>query len=102
MAGRLLLFLAALTFISSKTHFFDQVKTNSTSQLINGLFKVLQKLLKYFSEININFSISCNVCLVFKRFRIRRKTVTWLVTVIIPQTTCCFYVIVAAFKQIVH
>ena len=35
--------------IWAKTQFFDQVKINSISQLINGIFKVLQKLLKYFS-----------------------------------------------------
>ena len=35
--------------ISAKTKFLDQVKINSISQLFNGIFKVLQKLLKYFS-----------------------------------------------------
>ena len=34
------------TAISAKTQFFDQIKINSTSQLINGIFKALQKLLK--------------------------------------------------------
>ena len=37
--------------ISVKTQFFDQFKINSTSQLINGIFKALQKLLKCFSGI---------------------------------------------------
>ena len=37
--------------ISTKTQFFDQVKINSTSQLISGIFKLLQKLLKCFSGI---------------------------------------------------
>ena len=32
---------AALTVISAKTQFLDQVKTISTSQLINGIFKAL-------------------------------------------------------------
>ena len=54
MAGRSLLFPAALTVISSKTQFFDQVQTNSTSQLINGIFRVLHQLLKYFSGITIS------------------------------------------------
>ena len=39
---------AVFTVISSKTQFFDQVKINSISQLINGIFKVLQKLLEFF------------------------------------------------------
>ena len=34
------------TAISAKIQFFDQIKINSTSQLINGIFKALQKLLK--------------------------------------------------------
>ena len=42
---------AALTFISAKTQFLDQVKINSTSQLISGIIKLFQKLLKCFSEI---------------------------------------------------
>ena len=46
--------------------------------------------------------LSCNTCLVFNRFRIRRKGITWLVSVIVPQTTCHFSVIFAVFKQIVH
>ena len=37
--------------ISTKTQFLYQVKINSTSQLINGIFKSLQKLLKCFSGI---------------------------------------------------
>ena len=39
------------TVISAKTQFFDQVKISSTSQLIKGIFKILQKLLKCFSAI---------------------------------------------------
>ena len=35
--------------ILAKTQFFEQVKNNSTSQLINGIFKLLQNLLKCFS-----------------------------------------------------
>ena len=38
------------TAISAKTQLFDQIKINSTSQLINGIFKALQKLLKYYSK----------------------------------------------------
>ena len=40
---------ASFVVISAKTQFLDQVKINSTSQLINGLFKLLQKLLNCFS-----------------------------------------------------
>ena len=50
-AGGSLLFPAVLTVILAKTKFLDQVKVNSTSQLINDIFKALQKLLKYFSGI---------------------------------------------------
>ena len=42
---------AALTVTSAETQFFDQVKINSTSQLIGGIFKLFQKLLKSFSGI---------------------------------------------------
>ena len=40
-----------LLVMSAKTKFFDQVKINSTSQLISRIFKLFQKLLKYFSGI---------------------------------------------------
>ena len=46
------------TIISAKTQFFDQVKINSTSQLISGIFKLLQKLLKCFSGITTSVSFS--------------------------------------------
>ena len=42
---------AAVTDISAKIQFLDQVKINSTSQLISGTFNLLQKLLKYFRRI---------------------------------------------------
>ena len=41
---------AALTVISAKTQFLDQVKIDSTSQLISGIFKLLQKLLNILVE----------------------------------------------------
>ena len=51
--------------LMSYQQFFDQVKINSTTQLINGIFKALQKLLKYFSGITtfafINESLFCGV-----------------------------------------
>ena len=37
--------------ISANTQFLDQVKINYISQLINGMFKTLQKLLKCFGGI---------------------------------------------------
>ena len=40
---------AASTVLSAKTQFFDQVQINSTSKLISGIIKLLQKLLKCFS-----------------------------------------------------
>ena len=51
IAGGSLLFPASLAVISAKTHFLDQIKINSTSQLINYMFRNLQKLLKCFSGI---------------------------------------------------
>ena len=42
---------ASFVVISAKTQFLDQVKINSTLQLISGIFKLLQKLLKCFSGI---------------------------------------------------
>ena len=47
---------ASLSVISAKTQFLDQVKINSTSQLISGIFKLLQKLLKCFSRITTSVS----------------------------------------------
>ena len=37
--------------------------------------------------------ISRNTCLAFGRFRIRRKKITWFISVIIPQTASFFLVI---------
>ena len=42
-------FVLALFSMLVITQFSDQVKIKDTSQLINGIFKVLQKLLKYFN-----------------------------------------------------
>ena len=56
---------AFLVVISDKTQFSDQVKINSTLQLINGIFKLFQKLLKCFSGIKtfafVNESLSSGV-----------------------------------------
>ena len=55
----------ASNVISAKTQFLDQVKISSTSQLISGIFKLLQKLLKCFSGITtfafVNESLSSGV-----------------------------------------
>ena len=48
----------AFTDISAKTQFFDHVKINSISQLINGISKLLQKLLKYFKGITTSASVN--------------------------------------------
>ena len=42
---------ASLSVISIKIQFLDQFKINSTSQLISGTFKLLQKSLKCFGGI---------------------------------------------------
>ena len=49
--GGSLLFPAASTVISARAQFFVQVRINHISQLINGIFKFFQKLLKYFNAI---------------------------------------------------
>ena len=55
----------SLLVISAKAQIFDQVKINSTSQLIRGIFKLHQKLLKYFRGITsfafVNESLFCGV-----------------------------------------
>ena len=56
IVGESLLFPASLAVISAKTQFFDQVKISSISQLSNGIFKVLQKLLKCFNGTTISVS----------------------------------------------
>ena len=52
----------ALIVISTKTQFLDHVEINSTSQLVNGICKLLQKLLECFSGITtfmfVNESLS--------------------------------------------
>ena len=48
----------AFTDISAKTQFFDHVKINSVSQLINGMSKCLQKLPKCFNGITTSASVS--------------------------------------------
>ena len=47
---------ASLSVILAKTQFFDQGKISSTSQLSSGIFKLLQKLLKYFRGITTSVS----------------------------------------------
>ena len=56
IAGGSSLFPTALTVISAKTQFLDQVKINSISQLIYGISKVLQILLKCFNGKTISVS----------------------------------------------
>ena len=51
IAGGSLLIPVALSVISAKAQFLDQVKINPISQLISGIFTVLQILLKCFSGI---------------------------------------------------
>ena len=57
----------AFTVISVKTQFLGQFKINSNSQLINGIFKALQKLLKCISGITtftfVNESLSSGIYL---------------------------------------
>ena len=53
IAGGSLLFPAVPIVISAKAQFLDQAKINSISQLINDIFKVLQKFLKCFNGTTI-------------------------------------------------
>ena len=66
IAGGSLLFPVAVTVISAKAQFFDQDKINSISQLINAIFKVLQKLPKCFS--GTTTLMSSNASLLFGVF----------------------------------
>ena len=50
------LFPAPLTVMSAKPQFLDEVKSNSVSKLINGIFKDLQNFLKCFSGITTSVS----------------------------------------------
>ena len=56
---------AGFAVISAKASFLDQVKINSTSQLISGIFKLLQKLFNCLSGITtfifVNESLSSGV-----------------------------------------
>ena len=65
IAGGSLLFPASLVVRSAKTQFFVQVRIISTSQLINGISKLLQKLFKCFSGLTtsafVNESLFCGV-----------------------------------------
>ena len=47
---------ASITVISPKIKFLHQVKINSNSQLITGVFKLFLKLLKYFRGITTSVS----------------------------------------------
>ena len=56
---------ASFVVILAKTQFFDQVKISSTSQLISGIFKVLQKLLKCFGGITTSAFVNESFHLAF-------------------------------------
>ena len=56
---------SASTVISAKAQFFVQVKIISTSQLINGIFKLLQKLLKCFNGTTTSASVNESLFSVF-------------------------------------
>ena len=47
---------AVCAVILVKTQFQDQVKVKDTSQLINGMFRLLQKLLKCFNGTTVSRS----------------------------------------------
>ena len=47
---------ASLVILLVNTQFSDQVRVKDTSQLINGMSSVLQKLLKYFNGTTISTS----------------------------------------------
>ena len=112
----------------SQTQFSDQFKVKNTSQLIKGMSKRLQKLLKCFNGTTISsfflvfvFSCSvflpfldfhsmffCNTAFVFKRLRIcyelciiiGGRSIIRFISVIIPQTSCCFSIVFTVLKQI--
>ena len=48
--------LASLVALLVNTQFSDQLRVKDTSQLINGMSSVLQKVLKYFNDTTISIS----------------------------------------------
>ena len=62
--------LSRCVLISVKTQFSDQVKIKGTSQLIKGMFKIFQKLLRCFNGTTISriFVIFVFLCSVFAPF----------------------------------
>ena len=56
---------SASTAISTKTQFLDQVRAISTSQFINGVSKLLQKLLKCFNGTTTSASVNESLFSVF-------------------------------------
>ena len=50
--------IAGSASASAKIQFLDQVRNISASQLINGISKLLQKLLKYFKGIKTSASVN--------------------------------------------
>ena len=57
------LFVIGLLFMLVITQFADQVKVKDTSQLINDMSKLLQKLLKYFNGTAISTFSFYQICL---------------------------------------
>ena len=98
---------AAFIVMSAKTQFLDQVKSNSTSQLISGISRLLQKLLKCFSRVAtfafVNESLFCGVfptmlALHLKDSELEERGSLGLFYIIIPQTACCFSIVFTVFK----
>ena len=91
------------------TQSLEHVNSRLTSQLINGISRVLQKLLKYFNGTIISTSFvfpSAGVFPVFFycRFKWFRSVyvIIWIIFIVFPQTSRCFWIIVTIFTQVVH
>ena len=63
---------------------------NFSKNCLNTL--LVKKFQFYFYLTSKKISISCNACFVFKRFRVRRKSIVRFISVITPQTNCGFSV----------
>ena len=78
------------------------------SQLINGISRGIQKLLKYFNGTAISTffciiiirSIFCYFNLGFERFRFS-CIIIWLISIMFPYTSSCFWIIITVFYYII-
>ena len=80
---------------------------NNFSCIFSNFICIILRIINFITIIICNFFvniiiISWNTCFIFKRFRIRRNWITWFISIIIPETSCCFSVIFTVFKSTIY